>query len=105
MQQRLQVLLSGVEMHTNPPTSHSSHLCVAMVPVGRMGNIRLGAVTLSWEQVTCGWQGLNETTESMPLEPMLQTKSLKVGYMRSRIIPPMSLNLGMFLFGRTHGIW
>ena len=27
-------------------------------------------------------------TESLSLDPMLQTKSLKVGYLRSRIIPP-----------------
>ena len=49
MHQRLQVLCSGAEMHTNPPNSHSSRLCVTMVPVGRMGKLRLGAVTLSWE--------------------------------------------------------
>lgn len=49
MHQRLQVLWSGAEMHTDPRNSHSSRLCVTMVPVGRMGKLRLGAVTLSWE--------------------------------------------------------
>lgn len=88
MHQRLQVLWSGAEMHTDPRNSHSSRLCVTMVPVGRMGKLRLGAVTLSWDHVTGGQQGQKEMTESLSLDPMLQTKSLKVGYLRSRIIPP-----------------
>lgn len=88
MHQRLQVLWSGAEMHTDPRNSHSSRLCVTMVPVGRMGKLRLGAVTLSWDHVTGGQQGQKEMTESLSLDPMLQTKSLKVGYPRSRIVPP-----------------
>lgn len=96
MHQRLQVLWSGAEMHTDPRNSHSSRLCVTMVPVGRMGKLRLGAVTLSWDHVTGGQQGQKEMTESLSLDPMLQTKSLKVGYPRSRVIPPPpDLQLGV----------
>lgn len=105
MHQRLQVLWSGAEMHTDPRNSHSSRLCVTMVPVGRMGKLRLGAVTLSWDHVTGGQQGQKEMTESLSLDPMLQTKSLKVGYPRSRIIPPPPpRNLGLSVFGPTHVI-
>lgn len=52
------------------------------------GETEPGVVTLSWDHVTGGQQGQKEMTESLSLDPMLQTKSLKVGYLRSRIIPP-----------------
>ena len=61
-------------------------------------------MTLSWDHVTGGQQGQKEMTESLSLDPMLQTKSLKVGYLRSRIIPPPPppRNLGLSGFGPTH---
>ena len=90
MHQRLQVLWSGAEMHTNPPNSHSSHLCITMIPNVHMGKLGLGELTLSWDHITGGWQGKNEMTEALPLDPTLQTKSLQVGYPRSRIIPATS---------------
>ena len=52
-------------------------------------------MTLSWDHVTGGQQGQKERTESLSLDPMLQTKSLKVGYPRSRVIPPPDLQLGV----------
>lgn len=62
-------------------------------------------MTLSWDHVTGGQQGQKEMTESLSLDPMLQTKSLKVGYPRSRIIPPPPpRNLGLSGFGPTHVI-
>ena len=50
-----------------------------MVPMGRMGNLRLGEVTLSWDHGTSGWQGQMEMTGDLSLDPTLQTKSLHVG--------------------------
>ena len=47
-------------------------------------------MTLSWDHVTGGQQGQKEMTESLSLDPMLQTKSLTMGYLRIRIIPPTS---------------
>lgn len=69
------------------------------------GETEPGVVTLSWDHVTGGQQGQKEMTESLSLDPMLQTKSLKVGYPRSRIIPPPPpRNLGLSGFGPTHVI-
>ena len=70
------------------------------------GETEPGVVTLSWDHVTGGQQGQKEMTESLSLDPMLQTKSLKVGYLRSRIIPPPPppRNLGLSVFGPTHVI-
>ena len=67
-----------------------SHLCIPMVPTGRMGNLRLGEVTLSWDHGTVGWQVLKETAKSLSLDTTLQTHFLQVGNLRSRIIPTTS---------------
>ena len=72
MHQRLQVLWSGADMHTNPPNSHSSHLCITVVPTGRIGN-RLKDVTLSWDHVNGGLLGQTGMKEVQSLDPTLQT--------------------------------
>lgn len=88
MHQRLQVLWSGAELHTNPPNSHSSCLCVTMVPIGCMGILCLGNMTLSRVHIS-GWQnGQDEMTESLSVDSTLQTISVKLGCPRSRINPP-----------------
>lgn len=100
MHQRLQVLWSGADMHTNPPNSHRSPLCVTMVPVGRMGILILGNMTLSRIHITGGQQGQNEMTESPFVDSMLQTISVKLGCPRSRINPP-ALQLEVIFFAPT----
>lgn len=89
MHQRLQVLWSGAEMHTNPPNSHSSHLCVTMVPVGRMGIQILGNLVLSRIYITGVQNGQNEMKESLSVDSMLQKISVILGCPRSRIKPPL----------------
>ena len=78
MNQRLQALWSSAEMHTNLPNSHSSRLCITMVPTGHVLTLRLMDVTLSSGHLTGGQHGQNEMREVLYLDPTLQTKSLKV---------------------------
>ena len=66
------------------------HLHIPMVPAGHIGKLRLWEMTLSWDHGTGGWQGPKEKREDLCLDPTLQTKSLHVGYPKSRIIPAAS---------------
>ena len=72
-----------------------------MVPVGRMGILILGYMTLSRILITGGQQGQNEVTESPFVDSMLQTISVKLGCPRSRINPPPALHLEVIFFAPT----
>ena len=67
--------------------SHSSHLYYNGSHWS-LGETETGGMTLSWDHITRGQQGQNEMIEGLSLDPMVQTKSLNVGYPKSRIIPP-----------------
>ena len=106
MHQRLQVLWSGAEMHTNPPNSHSSRLCVTMVPVGRMGKLRLGAVALSWES-RHWWAARPEGEDRKPVSgphAPNQVSQSGVPEKQDHPPPPPPRNLGLSGFGPTHVI-
>ena len=106
MHQRLQVLWSGAEMHTDPPNSHSSRLCVTMVPVGRMGKLRLGAVTLSWES-RHWWAARPEGDDRKPVSgphAPNQVSQSGVPEKQDHPPPPPPRNLGLSGFGPTHVI-
>ena len=81
-----------------------SHLCIARVPIGRMGNLRLWEVTLSWDHGTGGWKGQKEMTEDLCLDATIQTMSLNVGYPRRRQLPAAT-QLVVVCFLSTSVFW
>lgn len=61
-----------------------------MVPTGRIGKMRLGEVSLSWNHGTSGLQGQKEITEGLFLDPTHQNLVSQIWAPKEQDIPTTS---------------